>query len=41
MRMRWFILLLLAFGGFAVLPALANAQSLVDSGDPPAQLLVQ
>jgi hypothetical protein len=33
MKMRWFILLLLAFGGLAALSTLAKAQSLVDSGD--------
>ena len=31
MKMRWFILLLLAFGGLAALSTLAKAQSLVDS----------
>ena len=33
MKMRWFILLLLAFGGLAALSTLAKAQSLVDSGE--------
>ncbi len=31
MKMRWFILLLLAFGGFAALATLVKAQALVDS----------
>ena len=32
MKMRWFIFLLLAFGGLAALSMLAKAQSLGDSG---------
>jgi len=39
MKMRWFILLPLAFGGLAVLSTLAKAQSLVDSGESSSSMV--